>query len=121
MPDKTFILLENISFYAYHGVCSQEKKVGNVFIVNLKLKVDLTAAMESDDLSDTVSYADVHRLVSQEMDIPSNLLEHVCGRIVRRLFNEFKAIEEIQLKLCKQNPPMGADMDSAGVEVCCKR
>ena len=55
------------------------------------------------------------------MAIPSKLLEHVCGRIVKRLFHDFPAVESIDLKLSKRNPPMGADLDAAGVEVHCDR
>jgi dihydroneopterin aldolase len=55
------------------------------------------------------------------MDIPSKLLEHACGRIVKRLFRDFPKIREIEIKLSKRNPPMGADIDSAGVEMHCTR
>ena len=51
------------------------------------------------------------------MDVPSKLLEHVAGRIIRRLLDDFPAIEHIDLKLSKRNPPMGADIETAGVEV----
>ena len=63
----------------------------------------------------------MHEAVKEEMAIPSKLLEHVCGRIVKRLFHDFPAIESIDLKLSKRNPPMGADLDAAGVEVHCDR
>ena len=55
------------------------------------------------------------------MGIPSKLLEHVCGRIVERLFRDFPAIEEVEIKLSKRNPPMGADIDAAGVEMFCTK
>ena len=75
----------------------------------------------ADDVANTVSYADVYEAVKEEMAIPSKLLEHVCGRIVKRLFHDFPAVESIDLKLSKRNPPMGADLDAAGVEVHCDR
>ena len=78
-------------------------------------------AAETDDVANTVSYADVHEAGKEEMAIPSKLLEHVCGRIVKRLFHDFPAVESIDLKLSKRNPPMGADLDAAGVEVHCDR
>ncbi len=73
--------------------------------------------METDDVADTLSYADVYQLVQQEMQQPSNLLEHVVGRIGKRLLAEFPLIKAIDLKLTKVNPPMGADCDGAGVEI----
>ena len=112
----SYILLENIRFFAYHGVVPQETTVGNEFIVSLRLKTDITRAIESDDVADTVNYAEIHQAVKEEMDIPSKLLEHVAGRIVLRLFNDFPTVECIDLKLSKRNPPMGADIETAGVE-----
>lgn len=121
MDMNSYIFLDNVRFYAYHGVGGQELTVGNEFVVNLRLKVDIARAAETDDVTHTVSYADVYDALKTEMDIPSRLLEHVCGRIVKRLFRTFPAVKGIELKLSKRNPPMGADLDAAGVEVHCER
>lgn len=118
---NSYIFLENILFFAHHGVGGQELAVGNEFVINLRLKVDIARAAETDDVAHTVSYADVYEALKAEMDIPSRLLEHVCGRIVKRLFRTFPAVKGIELKLSKRNPPMGADVDAAGVEVFCEK
>lgn len=117
----SFLFLENVRFYAYHGVAAQETVVGNEFIINLTLTVNLSRAAHTDNVADTVSYADVYTLLKQEMALPSKLLEHVCGRIVQRLFHDFEAIEAVNIKLAKRNPPMGADIDTAGVGMHCQR
>lgn len=114
---KSYIFLDQLKFYAFHGVGAQETLVGNEFTVDLRLKVDISRAAQTDEVNDTVSYADVFEAVKAEMNIPSKLLEHVAGRIVKRLFQDFKTIESIELKLTKRNPPMGADLLSAGVEL----
>lgn len=116
-----YIFLDNLLFFAHHGVGEQETLSGNEFIVNLRLKVDITQAMHTDDVADTVSYADVYEAVKAEMEVPSRLLEHVCGRITDRLFRDFPLIEEIHLKLAKRNPPMGADIEAAGIELTLQR
>lgn len=118
---ESYIYLNQVSIYAYHGVSSQETKVGNTFLIDLKLKTDISQAMDSDDIAHTVSYADIYKVVSDEMAIPSKLLEHVAGRIIRRIFQDFPAIEAISLKLSKQNPPMGADIAAAGIEITTQR
>jgi dihydroneopterin aldolase len=119
--DSTYILLKDLTFYARHGVGAQETAVGNEFRVQLKLKVDFSAAAESDDLDGTVSYADVFEAVKSEMEVPSKLLEHVALRIARCLLTDFPLIEEVKIKLEKRNPPMGADIESAGVEMSASR
>ncbi|HJA83954.1 MAG TPA: dihydroneopterin aldolase [Candidatus Bacteroides intestinavium] len=116
-----YILLKDLRFQARHGVGAQETLVGNEFTVNLRLRTDLTKAVRTDDVADTLSYADVFEAVRDEMSRPSQLLEHVAGRIARRLFQDFPALDAIELKLMKRNPPMGADIDSAGVELWVQR
>ena len=94
--NASYIHLENILFFAHHGVATQETIVGNEFYINLRLKVDFAHAITTDAVEDTVSYADVYTLLKEEMGIPSKLLEHVCGRIAERLFRDFPAIEEVE-------------------------
>lgn len=117
----SYIFLDNVRFYAYHGVTPQETAVGNEFTISLKLQVDISRAMESDDLADTVNYAAVYEALRAEMSIPSRLLEHVAGRLVQRLFHDFPPVTSIRLRLSKRNPPFGADLDGAGVEVYAQR
>jgi len=112
---KSYILLENIVFYAYHGVFPQERAVGNVYIINLKIEVDLSKAGDTDRLEDTISYADVYDIVKQEMARPSNLLEHVAKRIITRLRAEYSLISGLEIKLSKRNPPIGGQLDYASV------
>lgn len=111
------IILEDVRLFARHGVSKQEREVGNTFIIDLKVKAHIARATETDDLADTVSYAEIYDVVVEEMSTPSQLLEHVGGRIIARLLSTFGVIEEVHLKLSKQNPPMGADIASAGIEI----
>ena len=109
--------MDNLRFHAYHGVMPQERMAGNDYKVSLRIRYDISQAMISDQVEDTLNYAEVFQLVSQEMAVPSSLIERVAGRIGDRLFRRFPTIEEIELKIMKINPPMGADCEGAGVEV----
>ena len=111
-----YIRLEGLKIYAYHGVLPQENLVGAYYYIDLKLKTDFTHAAETDELEGTVSYADIFAVMKEEMAITSKLLEHVCQRIASRIFNDFPAIEAIEIRLSKENPPMGASAKSIGVE-----
>lgn len=116
-----YIHLQGIKLYAYHGVDPQETAVGAYFTIDLKLKTDFSRAAYTDELTGTVSYADIFQSVKSEMHIPSRLLEHVCQRIAQRIFHDFPAIEAIDIKLYKENPPMGAQAKYVGVEMHCIR
>ena len=111
-----YIRLEGLKIYAYHGVLPQENFVGAYYYIDLKLKTDFTHAAETDELEGTVSYADIFAVVKEEMAITSKLLEHVCQRIALRIFKDFPTIEAIDIRLSKENPPMGACAKSIGIE-----
>ncbi|MDR3142038.1 MAG: dihydroneopterin aldolase [Tannerellaceae bacterium] len=109
------IELKDLKFYAYHGVLPQETRVGNNYIITVALTVPLAKAMISDDLGDTVNYADVYAVIKREMAIPSKLLEHVAGRILHSLKRHFPQLTEIKLSVSKLNPPAGGDIRSASI------
>ena len=111
------VCIENMRFYARHGVMPQEQVVGGDFLVTLRAEVDMNRAMESDDIADTLNYAALYKLVEHEMTIPSKLLEHVAGRIAQAVFESFPQVTSLDVKVIKQNPPMGADCAGAGVEL----
>ncbi len=112
---ESSIRLNKMQFHAFHGVMEQEQKVGNIFIVDLELQVDLQKASETDELSDTVSYADIYEIVKCEMEIPSKLLEYVAGRILRRIKKEFPSIQKVKICLAKKRPPIRGELESAEI------
>lgn len=111
----TTIELESMKFYAFHGVSPQETRVGNNFVVDVTLSAPLDKAVASDELQYTINYADVYNIIKQEMAIPSKLLEHAAGRILHSLKKHFPALNEVEVKLSKLNPPFGGDVHSASV------
>ncbi len=115
--ENSYIALREVRFHAFHGVMPQERKVGADFTVSLRVGVDLSLAVESDMVEDTLNYATLYEVVKQEMAIPSQLLEHVAGRIGRAVFSRFPQVESVDVVLTKLNPPMGADCEGASVEL----
>lgn len=115
------IYLREVKFYAHHGVSEQEKLVGNRFMINLELTVDFLAATKSDDVEDTVSYADVYEVLKEQMNVPSKLLEHVLGRINDALYAAFPKVQGIRIELIKCTPPIGADTNGASVVIASTR
>lgn len=113
----SYIHLRNVRFHAFHGVMPQERRVGAYFLVNLRVGYPLEKAMQSDEVADTLNYAALYAVVREEMMKPSNLLEQVAGRIADAVIKAFSQVTSIDLELTKENPPMGADCDGAGVEI----
>ena len=117
MSSQTYINLNKLKFRAFHGVLPQERQVGGDFVVTLRIGYPWQRAMTTDDVTDTLDYAAAYAAVKSEMAQPSQLLEHVAGRIAKALLLQFPGITSIDLWLTKTTPPMGADSEGAGVEL----
>lgn len=113
---KSKIILEDLKIYAYHGVLPEEALIGNHYIINAELHAELEKASQTDDLTDTINYAEVSEIIHQEMAIRSELLEHVIGRMINRIESQFPQISFIKIKLTKTVPPMPGEMKGVSLE-----
>ena len=111
------ITLNGMSFYAFHGCFAEEQAIGTHFVLDVAYETDTTKAQMSDNIADTVSYLDVYRTVKREMMVASHLLEHVGDRIGEAILQEFAAIEHVEVKVSKLNPPLGGPLESVTVEI----
>jgi dihydroneopterin aldolase len=109
------ILLEGLEFYAFHGYYSEELKIGSSFIIDLELHTNLKKSGENDRIEDTIDYSSVYKLVKQEMETPSKLIENVGARIINSLFTNFDRLERAVIKISKINPPVGGKIKSASI------
>ena len=83
-------------------------------MVNLSFSMSHLRSLQTDNLADTISYAEVYELVKTEMEVPSQLLEHVAGRISAALKTHFPELSGLRLKISKKSPPLGSEVESAG-------
>ncbi|UOE41500.1 dihydroneopterin aldolase [Chryseobacterium suipulveris] len=111
------IFLENLKIYGYHGVLPEENIIGTYFILNVEIHADLWKAVGTDDLNDTINYAEVNDIIHEEMKIPSKLMEHVVGRISKKIKLAFPQITFIKVRMTKTNPPMRGEMSGVSVEI----
>jgi dihydroneopterin aldolase len=114
---ESIIFVRDLRLYAFHGVMPQERKVGGWFVVSLHVHYSIAKAIESDEVADTLNYAELCDVIRREMNVPSQLLEHVAGRIASAVFQSFPQAEALHLTIVKENPPMGANCSGAGVEL----
>lgn len=114
----TWIVLEGMRFYAYHGVYEAEKIVGCEYVVDVFVRPFLDKKkIKDDDLKNTVNYETVFQICRLEMNEPRQLLETVGHGIVARLKHQFAQMESLRVRLRKLHPPLGGRLDSAYVEI----
>ena len=111
------IIIEDLRIYAYHGVLPEEKIISTWYLVNLEITTDLWNAVESDALSSTLNYAEINDIIHREMAIPSKLMEHVGGRILNTVYQNYPGITFLKIKITKTNPPMKGEMKGVSIEL----
>jgi 7,8-dihydroneopterin aldolase/epimerase/oxygenase len=76
------IELRGIQAFGHHGVLPHERELGQTFLVDVALELDLSRAGASDDLADTVDYGalsgDLHAVVTRER---YDLIERLATRL----------------------------------------
>lgn len=109
------IEVNGIKCYAHHGCLPEETAIGGHYIVDVKMHTDFTVAALKDDLTQTINYVQVNKIVVEEMAVPSKLIEHVGQRIVNRLKEEIQTIETLYVKIIKISPPINGDVDNVAI------
>ena len=111
------IELTGMKFHAYHGCLAREKEKGNLFVVDFSCEYDVQEAIASDSLADTLDYGEIYDIIVREMAVPSNLLEHVAGRIVSAIHLAHPEIESFSVSVSKHNPPVAGEAEWSKVTV----
>ena len=115
------IKINNIRVYAYHGCLVEEGKIGSDYRVDLEVKADLKKSAETDQLSDTVDYVHLNRIVKEEMAVRTKLLETVANSILDRILEELGLVTWARVKVSKLNPPIGGNVEMVSVIMKRKR
>jgi len=98
------ILLEGMIFHGRHGTLPAERELGQPFVVDIELRLDLQAAGLSDDLTQTVDYSEVHRQAKEIVEGPPvSLTETVAERIAGAVMENYLKVEAIRVKVAKPN------------------
>lgn len=96
------ILLEGMTFFGYHGALPAERELGQRFVVDVEMRLDLKPAGASDNLSKTVDYGAVHDIVKEIVEgEPLNLIEAVAERITADILKNHPTIEDVKVKVIK--------------------
>ncbi len=118
MHSLDIIRIHNASFYAYHGVATDEQNLGGTFEVDVEIRADLSSATAHDDLKQTINYEGVYALIQRITTAKKYyLLETLATAIVKGILNEFPLSHIVTVKVRKPHPPVKGVVDYVEVEM----
>ncbi len=115
------IALIGLEFFSKHGYYDEEQKIGNRYGVDIKVFTDTSEAGEKDSLKETINYETIYTIVKTVMDKPARLLEHIGHQIIQDLLGQFIAVNKVEVRISKFNPPIGGICERAAVKLIRQR
>jgi dihydroneopterin aldolase len=112
------ISIEGLELFAHHGLLPEERRVGQLFRFDIRLKLAACPACESDDIGGTVDYAQVAdcvAAVSASRDF--NLLEGLAAAAADAIIERFAGVMLAAVRVSKSSPAMSHSVDKVAVTV----
>lgn len=110
--------IKGIKSFGYHGVFESERVTGQDFYVDVTLELDLTRASVTDDVADTINYAQVTDLVVEEITgDPVSLIEKLAGRIAERIKVIYPQVGLVSVTVHKPQAPVNAQVKDISVTI----
>lgn len=112
------IVLHEMVFFGFHGVYSEERTLGQRFIVNIELKTDSAKDIDINKLEDTVDYTKVydeikHIMVNEQFQ----LLENCANSILNTLLAKFDLVEEVTVAIKKPSVAIQGNLSYSEIEM----
>ena len=110
------IFVNGLVLHAYHGVMPHEAKVGQPFVLDLMLDIDLAEASRTDTLKSTVSYEQLVKTASDAFSARRyRLVEAAAGAVADAVLNRYPLVQSIRVTVRKPHAPIAATFDDVGV------
>lgn len=112
---KDYVEVLGVKVFGFHGVFEEEKTKGQEFVVDVRLYLSLRTAGQSDDVQDTVNYAEIVKLIEERVQSPSvNLIETLAEQIANACLG-FEIVDKVRVKVHKPHAPLSASFDDVAV------
>lgn len=112
------IQIQGLRLFAYHGVNSEEKADGQMFLLDITCGLSLCVPCQTDCVEDTVSYAKILKtartaFLSEKYD----LLEKAGETVAQAVLEQFPPVKEVTVRIRKPQAPIKADFEYVAVEI----
>jgi len=116
MSDRIFV--SGLLIHAHHGVMPHEENVGQRFVIDLELAIDLAPAGRSDKLADTASYSAIVDTATRAFTRESfQLVEAAAGVVAEALLAGFPKVSSVRVTVHKPHAPIAAIFNDVGVSI----
>jgi dihydroneopterin aldolase len=112
------IRVTGIKAFGYHGVLPHEATEGQEFSVDLLVTLDLRAVSLSDDLTQTINYADLAQIAHDNIvGDRVQLIERLAGRIAEEISSAYSQITSVSVTVHKPHAPVALDFEDISVTI----
>jgi len=112
------IRVTGIKAFGYHGVLPHEATDGQEFTVDLEVSLDLWTASVSDDLNETINYADLAQIAHNNIvGDRVQLIERLAGRIADEISSTYPQITSVSVTVHKPHAPVTVDFENISVTI----
>ncbi|HEY4775679.1 MAG TPA: dihydroneopterin aldolase [Xanthobacteraceae bacterium] len=116
MNDRIFVT--GLVVHAHHGVMEHESRVGQRFVIDLELSLDLSDAVRTDKVADTVSYSAIVETAMKVFTTRAyRLIEAAGGAVADAILADFPRVEAVRITVHKPHAPIAAIFEDAGVTI----
>jgi 7,8-dihydroneopterin aldolase/epimerase/oxygenase len=112
------IFIQGLLVHAHHGVMPHEAKVGQRFMIDLELAIDLASAGRSDKLADTASYSGIVEIATRAFTRKSyRLVEAAAAQVADAVLAAFPRVISVRVTVHKPHAPIAAIFSDLGVSI----
>ena len=110
------IIIEGLKVDTVIGCFNWERQIIQPLMLDLTIHNDMTQAANSDELDDTLNYAQICELAAQVIQAAQpKLIEHAAQLVLESLFTTFPSIESISITIRK--PAIIAQANAVGIRL----
>lgn len=113
------VVLRGLRFFGKHGVLEAERKLGQIFQVDVTISADLRRAGATDELRHTVDYARVFHIVKSAVEAtpPKRLVETVAENIALQVLDDQCAADDVTVKIVKPQVALPGQLSEVGIQI----
>ena len=99
------IKLNQLRFFAHHGLYEEERKVSNEFMVDLEVSFESSAAIIT-KMNETINYIKLYELVKKHMLQTTDLVETLTMQITSDIHDTYPQVKKVSIAVTKKYPPV---------------